>query len=326
MAEWWQQAPTYLAPGGGRVTGYQDDPSISGYTPALKTDRYSPPTSFYDQAPTIVTPAGGRVTAYQDDPSISGYTPGPKTDRLRPPSIANPTTSGTTYYPQSPGVEYGYNSLTGNYEVKQAGQPYTSVPGPTRAPVPSVPNPTSRVAGRDPIGPFTGTFGDLLSQFGRVPTGPTLPGRRPDSVINLSTVPMSEVSAQNTANSFGKPVRFGNGKTYYPTDTPISGVRAPMKPVGNAPAVPATQRQSGGLFGGLFGQGGLLSGLFGGQRSAPAAPSAPSVAPYYSNGVANPDYRNYSPGTSEGGGVMPSGSFSGGFTDSLGSTYYDRHL
>lgn len=307
MAEWWQQAPTYLAPGGGRVTGYQDDPSISGYTPALKTDRYSPPTSFYDQAPTIVTPAGGRVTAYQDDPSISGYTPGPKTDRLRPPSIANPTTSGTTYYPQSPGVEYGYNSLTGNYEVKQAGQPYTSVPGPTRAPVPSVPNPTSRVAGRDPIGPFTGTFGDLLSQFGRVPTGPTLPGRRPDSVINLSTVPMSEVSAQNTANSFGKPVRFGNGKTYYPTDTPISGVRAPMKPVGNAPALPAPQ-QRGGLLSIFGSKGGILSTLFGGGNNAAPMSFGTSTGSAVSPGLGyNAAYSQTSTGDGQGNNAFSSG-------------------
>jgi len=39
---------------------------------------------------------------------------------------------GTTYYPK--GSEYGYNAVTGDYEVKQPGQAYASVPAPTFAP------------------------------------------------------------------------------------------------------------------------------------------------------------------------------------------------
>jgi len=71
------------------------------------------------------------------------------------------------------------------------------------------------------------------------------------------------------------------------------------------------------------------------QRNAAAQRAAIVAAQrqqqYYSNGVANPAYRNY--GTqyqSEGGGIMPANSYGGngggGFTDSLGGTYYDRHL
>jgi hypothetical protein len=63
------------------------------------------------------------------------------------------------------------------------------------------------------------------------------------------------------------------------------------------------------------------------QARRPVMVAAPSVAPMLPNGVANPAYRDYTPSyTSEGGGVMPSSSYSGSFTDSLGGTYYDRHL
>ena len=59
--------------------------------------------------------------------------------------------------------------------------------------------------------------------------------------------------------------------------------------------------------------------------------AAPSVAPILSNGVANPAYRDYTPSySSEGGGIMPAAAYGGNsgssFTDSLGGTYYDRHL
>jgi hypothetical protein len=103
--------------------------------------------------------------------------------------------------------------------------------------------------------------------------------RSASTVITLVTEPMSEVSGQNTANSFGKPVRGPSGKTYYPSDTPMSGVRAPMKPVGNAPAVPGGQRQGGGLLS-LFGsKGGILSTLFGGGASPRTAPVVTGGSP-----------------------------------------------
>jgi hypothetical protein len=58
--------------------------------------------------------------------------------------------------------------------------------------------------------------------------------------------------------------------------------------------------------------------------------AAQQAAPFYSNGVANPAYRDYGPQSSPDGGVLPANSFGGngggGFTDSLGGRYYDRHL
>jgi hypothetical protein len=89
---------------------------------------------------------------------------------------------------------------------------------------------------------------------------------------------MSDTSGQNMANSSGKPVRGPgpNSKTYYPTNGATDKVRAPMRPVGNPPAVPGGQRQGGGLmslFGGNGG-GGLLAGLFGGN----SAPRVQAVA------------------------------------------------
>jgi len=119
--------------------------------------------------------------------------------------------------------------------------------------------------------------------FGSGSLTASMPSKTPD-VINLSAVPMSEVSAQNTANSFGKPVRFGNGKTYYPSDTPMSGVRAPMKPVGNAPALPGGQRKGGGILSALLGMGapqramGLVPGV--GAASAASSPSLGYNAAY----------------------------------------------
>ena len=111
-------------------------------------------------------------------------------------------------------------------------------------------------------------------------------------VLNLSFDPISDVGGQNTANSAGKPVRFANGKVYYPSNTPMSGVRAPMQPVANQPQ----QRQQPGLFGGLFGGGnsgsGILSGLFGGGGGT----SAPAIGNSPSQGLA----MTVSPGTSSG--------------------------
>lgn len=50
MAEWWQspaynpysQSPSFIAPGGGRVTGYQDDPLFAQATPSPKVNRLRP--------------------------------------------------------------------------------------------------------------------------------------------------------------------------------------------------------------------------------------------------------------------------------------------
>jgi hypothetical protein len=142
--------------------------------------------------------------------------------------------------------------------------------------------------------------------FGSGSLTASMPSKTPD-VINLSAVPMSEVSAQNTANSFGKPVRFGNGKTYYPTDTPISGVRAPMKPVGNAPALPA-QQQRGGLLS-LFGsKGGILSTLFGGGNNAAPMSFGTSTGSAVSPGLGyNAAYSQTSTGDGQGNNAFSSG-------------------
>lgn len=69
------------------------------------------------------------------------------------------------------------------------------------------------------------------------------------------------------------------------------------------------------------------------QAAAAAAARAAAMraVQFQSNGVANPAYRDYSSnGTSDGGGALPANAFGGngggGFTDSLGGRYYDRHL
>lgn len=64
---------------------------------------------------------------------------------------------------------------------------------------------------------------------------------------------------------------------------------------------------------------------------AAARAAAQAQPQYQSNGVPNPAYRNYDTvHQSEGGGLMPVNSYGGngggGFTDSLGGIYYDRHL
>lgn len=210
------------------------------------------------------------------------------------------------------------------------------------------PNPVAKTQDRLPAMPAglplagafaSGKAGLGASGFGSGSLTAKASDKGGSGVIKLVTEPMSEVSGQNTANSFGKPVQGPSGKTYYPSNTPMSGVRAPYDPkaadkysgkIGQDNRGPLSQLLGlktsglGGLLGGLFGGFGQqrqgLGGLLGG---VPAAPTTPQ---FYSNGVANPDYRNYSPGQSEGGGVMPSSSYSGGFTDSLGGTYYDRHL
>jgi hypothetical protein len=116
------------------------------------------------------------------------------------------------------------------------------------------------------------------------------------AVITLASEPMSDVSGQNTANSFGKPVRGPSGKVYYPSDVPMSGVRPPMKPVGTPPPVPGGQRQGGGLFslfGGRSGQGGgVLASLLGGaQQGGPG-----SGSPGWSNPNITYNDRRYTPG------------------------------
>lgn len=43
-------------------------------------------------------------------------------------SVARTQRSTTQYFPQGAGVEYGYNTVTGEYEVKRPGQGYTAMP------------------------------------------------------------------------------------------------------------------------------------------------------------------------------------------------------
>lgn len=269
-----QQAPTFIAPGGGRVTGYPGSPTNGG-VPA-KTDRGGKTTTtslpYYGVAPANFT-GSDPFQSY-----LKGYA---ATPRGQAPSLPNPVPkSGTTYYPQGEGVEYGYNTLTGNYEVKRAGQSYTSVKAPGqgagRPAAPSVANPAPRVAGRDPAGSFNGTFADLQSTFGR--PAPT--------VLRLASEPASDVSGQNMANSTGRPVSGPSGKVYYPSNTHTDKIRAPMSPVAERPQ--QQQQRSGGLFGSLFGGGnsggggGIFSGLFGGGDSSSSSPSLASrqTAPY----------------------------------------------
>lgn len=64
---------------------------------------------------------------------------------------------------------------------------------------------------------------------------------------------------------------------------------------------------------------------------AQALVQGPQQPMFLPNGVANPGYRDYSPTySSEGGGQMPAAAYGGNsgssFTDSLGGTYYSRHL
>jgi hypothetical protein len=69
----WTQAPVYLAPGGGRVIGYSDDPLYSTAGAAPKSDRYAPVPAYALQTPSFVAAGGGRVTGYADDPMYSSY-------------------------------------------------------------------------------------------------------------------------------------------------------------------------------------------------------------------------------------------------------------
>lgn len=108
------------------------------------------------------------------------------------------------------------------------------------------------------------------------------------AVITLASEPMSEISGQNTANSFGKPVRGPSGKTYYPSNTPMSGVRAPYAPVNNVTGSMSAKDNRGPLgralglkTGGLGGLGPMLfGGLFGGgAQPAAALGGGSSVSP-----------------------------------------------
>jgi hypothetical protein len=66
------------------------------------------------------------------------------------------------------------------------------------------------------------------------------PANAPSPMINLSFSPSRDVGGQNMANSAGKPIRFGNGKVYYPMPEygppPVAG--AAQQPVMRAPAAP----------------------------------------------------------------------------------------
>lgn len=66
------------------------------------------------------------------------------------------------------------------------------------------------------------------------------PANAPSPMINLSFSPSRDVGGQNMANSAGKPIRFGNGKVYYPMPEygppPVAG--AAQQPVMRAPAPP----------------------------------------------------------------------------------------
>lgn len=132
-----------------------------------------------------------------------------------------------------------------------------------------------------------------------------------------TTGPFLPMSADAGARARANALIAANPKPIAPApmQRPINRVSAPLTrtPVVQQVARPVLPK-SGGLLG-------LLSGAI-----RPVA-AAPVVSQYQSNGVANPAYRDYSPTyTSEGGGVMPSGAYSGGFTDSLGGTYYTRNL
>lgn len=60
-------------------------------------------------------------------------------------SLGIPASSGTTQYFNQPGVTYGYNVASGNYEPKRAGEAYASVPAP-KFPAASLPTSAPRTA------------------------------------------------------------------------------------------------------------------------------------------------------------------------------------
>lgn len=283
MAEWWQ-SPAYLerkAAGEVVTPGLVDwggmGKDIYDFLQAPYLERQARESQDMGEDPTSsVTLLRSSVVPYRGTPfptaiNGSGTADGYTATLRRAPSLPNPTpSSGTVYYPQTPGTQYGYNTATGNYEVKRAGQSYTSVPGPKMPPgkaAPSVANPAPQM----PFGlqPFTGT-------------GPTPAGYRPgmrfastpraadDGVIDLNLDGLSDRGAQGMADSQGQPVR-NKGKTYYPG--------------GKAPAVSGSlsARDTRGPLGQALGLktsglGGLLSGLFGGGNRA--SPSAAGLVPH----------------------------------------------
>ena len=125
--------------------------------------------------------------------------------------------------------------------------------------------------------PLTGTYASAKAGLGAGGAGSgTLTANAPaksSGVISLSFEPMSEVSGQNMANSAGRPVSGPSGKVYYPSDAPMSGVRAPYDPGaadkyvrGSMSAKDARGPLSQLLGLKTSGLGGLLGGLFGGGQ------------------------------------------------------------
>jgi hypothetical protein len=103
-------------------------------------------------------------------------------------------------------------------------------------------------------------------------------------MINLSFSP-SQVGGQNMANSAGKPIRFGNGKVYYPMpEYGPPGVRAAAP--ARAPVMMAAPRMTGAATRATYNP--TVGGAWGsGQNTGPGSPG-------WSPGVITHDWNNTS--------------------------------
>lgn len=145
-------------------------------------------------------------------------------------------------------------------------------------------------------------------------TSPAVPARRPDSKQAVTPTP-GKVKLSGLPDQKAPPL---------PRPRPVS--TATVKPIGPS-ALPKRRPDSKPATFAALRRPAIEIEVVGGARRRASPRLVQPVGQYQSNGVANPAYRDYTPTyQSDGGGLMPSGAYSGSFTDALGGVYYDRHL
>lgn len=210
-------------------------------------------------------------------PSAPGLTT--RTVQTVPPPISVMTAAGAglgtgmrgagdvTY--TAPRVVQG-NPLPG---VRDLGSPQYGIPGTgggTLSPAGLPPGSTTKKSFDERLNPEI-SFGGGGKPFlgaGGFGSGALTPKMPEPKVLQLDFNAMSDVAGQNTANSAGRPVRYQDGKTYYPSDMHTDKIRPPMKPVGDGGRNGVGTETGGGKGLGLLGLLGTLGGLFGGNGGA----------------------------------------------------------